>query len=91
MTAPRATAPEPRPSGRGFALVRPTDPVPGVRPRGGDQDPQPLAMITMRAALRKAADEGTLLGRLADAREPFWIAVADALVVVADDLAPAEA
>jgi hypothetical protein len=50
-----------------------------------------LAMITMRAALRKAADEGTLLGRLADAREPFWIAVADALVVVADDLAPAEA
>ena len=39
----------------------------------------------MRQAITKAATEGSPLSKLADAREPFWIAVADALVTVAGD------
>ncbi len=40
----------------------------------------------MVSAIGKAAAEGSLLSKLADAREPFWSAVADALVVIAADL-----
>ena len=58
---------------------------------GGEQDPSPLAQITMVSAIRKAATEGSLLSKLADAREPFWAAVADALVVVAGDRLPLDA
>jgi hypothetical protein len=44
----------------------------------------------MRQAVTKAASEGTLLLKLADAREPFWVAVSDAIAVVAVDLLPAQ-
>ena len=53
--------------------------------------PNPLARISMRQAITKAATEGSLLSKLADAREPFWVAVGDALVVVAGDLLPLHA
>jgi hypothetical protein len=56
----------------------------------GDADPNPLARISMRQAITKAATERTLIARLEDADEPFWRAVADALVVVAGDLLHAE-
>lgn len=58
---------------------------------GGGQDPSPLSTITMVSAIRKTAAEGSLLSRLADARQPFWVAVADALVAVAADRLPVDA
>ena len=58
---------------------------------GGGQDPSPLSTITMVSAIRKTAAEGSLLCRLADARQPFWVAVADALVAVAGDRLPVDA
>jgi hypothetical protein len=51
------------------------------RERG--EEPGFLATLTMRGALKSAAHEGSLLDRLEAAREPFWRAVAYALVVLA--------
>jgi hypothetical protein len=56
---------------------------------GGEADPQPLAMIAMRSALRKAANERSLLSTLANAQQPFWNAVGDAVTAVAADPLPA--
>lgn len=47
--------------------------------------PGPLTMILMRRALRLAARDGALAAVLADAQEPFWRAVADAVEAVAFD------
>jgi hypothetical protein len=48
-----------------------------------------LANLAMRRALRKAAQEGSLVSKLADAREPFWTVCGDALAVVKADMLPA--
>lgn len=55
-----------------------------------DAGPNPLARISMLQAITKSAQQGSLIARLEDADEPFWRAVADALVVVAADLLPAQ-
>jgi hypothetical protein len=39
----------------------------------------------MRPAVTKAVTEGSLLSKLADAQEPFWVAVSDAIATVAAD------
>jgi hypothetical protein len=44
----------------------------------------------MRPAVTKAATEGSLLSKLADAQEPFWVAVSDAIATVAADQIPAK-
>jgi hypothetical protein len=51
----------------------------------GDADPNPLPRISMRPAVTKAVTEGSLLSKLADAQEPFWVAVSDAIATVAAD------
>ena len=53
--------------------------------------PCALTVLLMKHALRKAALDGSLIVRLADAREDFWQTVAVALVAVAEDLLPANA
>lgn len=45
-----------------------------------------LTRLSMRAALRRAALEGSLADRLAEATSPFWQAVGDAVAAVATDL-----
>jgi hypothetical protein len=48
-----------------------------------------LANLAMRRALRRCALEGSLIVRLAEARQPFWHAVGGALALVAEELLPA--
>jgi hypothetical protein len=49
----------------------------------GDADPNPLPRISMRPAVTKAVTEGSLLSKLADAQDRFWVAVSDAIATVA--------
>jgi hypothetical protein len=48
------------------------------------------ACTVMALALRQAAVEGSLLARLADAEQPFWRAVSDALLAIAEERLPAD-
>ena len=57
----------------------------------GDSMPNPLARISMRQAITKAANERTLIARLSDAREGFWREVSDAVAVAAVAVLPADA
>ena len=49
------------------------------------EPPGPLAVLSMRYALRVAAVEGSLVAKLATAESAFWAGVGNALAVVAAD------
>jgi hypothetical protein len=53
-----------------------------------DDRASPLALILMRRALRLSALDGSLLVLLAKSEEPFWKAVADATLRLAEEMHP---
>jgi hypothetical protein len=44
--------------------------------------PDRLTLLAMRHTLRRAALDGLLVGKLADAEQPFWRSVGDALATI---------